>query len=179
MANIRVARRSGRVLRGGRMRRDTLWAFLAPSQTSLAAASTAALINSPNAAQDALRPYTVIRVRGTLHVQSDQSAASEFYQASLGMCVVTDQALAIGITAVPTPETDRGSDAWLLYETLESQFLFGDGTGFITAGIRKDFDSRGMRKVEDQQAVIAVIETSSGSGGVVVAVSGRVLLKLH
>jgi len=39
-------------------------------------------------------------------VRSDQFVATEGYEIAIGMAVVSDQALAIGVTAVPTPFTD-------------------------------------------------------------------------
>ena len=49
-------------------------------------------------------------------VESDQSAATELFIGNLGLAVVSDQATAVGVTAVPTPATDRGSDLWFLIE---------------------------------------------------------------
>ncbi len=181
MANVRTSNRSGVFRRGGAVvRRQSLWLFLTPTRTTLSAANSAVLSNSLSAAALALRPFTVVRSRGTMHLESDQSAASEFYQCSSGLCVVSSQAVAIGVTAVPTPETDRGSDLFLMYETLESGFELGDATGFQnTTGVRKDWDSRAMRKVVDDQDLILVSETSVASTGAVVTTSGRILIKLH
>ena len=72
------------------MRRETAWIFITPVQTTLAGASTAVLSNALNAALSALRPFTVVRARGTFHLQSDQAAQDEFYQALIGLCVVSD-----------------------------------------------------------------------------------------
>ncbi len=63
MANIRRSRAGG-FIRGGRHRRETIW--LGTAQTSSGfAATTVAILNSLNAAALALRPFTVVRVRGT------------------------------------------------------------------------------------------------------------------
>ncbi len=176
-----MARKSGHIIRGGRtIRRTSMWLFGTPVATSLGAASTAVIQNALNAAALALRPFTIVRTRGTFHLQSDQQAVTEFYQASIGMAVVSDQANAIGVTAVPTPETDRGSDLFFVYETLESQFLFLSAIGAISpTGVRKDWDSKAMRKVNDDEQVLLVAETSAISIGAIVATSFRTLIKLH
>ena len=166
-------------MRGGVRRRETSW-FSAPSASfTLAAPNTAALVRSLNAAALALRPFTIVRYRGRYHIESDQSAASEFFDCSIGLAVVSDQATAIGVTAVPTPTTDLGSDLWFVYESLQDIFELGDATGFARMGISKDYDSRAMRKVEDGQDVVFVAENTAASNGVTVRDQGRMLVKLH
>jgi len=146
----------------------------------MAAASTAVLSNSLNAAGLALRPFTVVRARGFAWCRSDQSVASEDFLASFGLCVVSDQAVDIGVTAVPTPEADRSSDLWFQYETLGQGFTFKDATGFVSSeGITKDWDSRAMRKVEEGQDMVMVKESASISGGLFLLTAGRLLVKLH
>jgi len=102
MANIRRSRRSGFTTRGGRSVRESLWFDGPVFNTNMGAASTAVLVSSLSAAALALRPFTVVRTRGSMFLETDQQAASEFYQAAIGCCVVSDQAVAIGVTAVPT-----------------------------------------------------------------------------
>ena len=179
MVNIRTGRRSGLVLRGGRNRRDTLWFNVGGTGTTPSSSSTAALLNSLNAAALALTPFTFIRARGYLHIRSDQVAADEDQALNLGFAVVSTQASAIGVTAIPTPTTDQGSDLWFVYESLaSSQFT---GSADTLRGIGKEYDSRGMRKVEEGQDLAVVIETevTGLTSGLFVRHWGRVLVKLH
>jgi len=118
MANIRVGRKSGFIERGGRMRRESVWLASGEIFTTFAAANTAVLLTSLGATLLALRPFTVVRTRGILSIQSDQAAAIENQFFAYGHCVVSDQATAIGVTAVPTPDTDDTSDLWFVYERL-------------------------------------------------------------
>jgi len=179
VANIRTARRSGLVLRGGRNRRESAWVSIATTRTNITAPSTAVLFTGFSAAALALRPFTIVRVRGQMHLSSDQLANSESYQASLGLAVVSDQALAIGVTAVPTPETDRDSDLFFVYESLSGEFSVSSAISILESGHGKDFDSKAMRKVEDGQDVALTIETSSISNGVFFSKQARMLIKLH
>ena len=179
MANIRRARRSGSIFRGGKSVRESVWLSIAPTTTTITAAGTSVLFTGFSAGALALRPFTIVRTRGTLAIRSDQAVATEVFQASLGLAVVSDQAIAIGVTAVPSPETDRDSDLWFVYETLEGFFVLSSAIGIYEAQIRKEFDSRAMRKVEDGQDVATVLETSSISAGCVILKAGRMLLKLH
>jgi len=180
MANVGRSRRSGYVLRGGRQRRETLWFHMADTATTLVGGEAAALFTGLPAALLALRPFTIVRVRGHLAAGSDQSANTEPWLVSLGLCVVSDQAMAIGVTAVPTPQLDAGSDLWFVYETLAGRFVVSSAVGLLESMVNwKDFDSRAMRKVEEGQDLAAVVESGSISTGVVVIKSGRILIKLH
>ncbi len=178
-----MARRSGFVRRHGVMRRETLWISIPAAVTTLAAASTSALVGVFNAAALALRPFTIVRVRGYWHVRSDQIATSELWGASMGYSVVSDQAAAIGVTAVPVPETDRDSDLFFLYEsmwgTLNEQGALAAGFSFIETGRGEHFDSKAMRKVEQGQDLAITVETPSTVASAVVHEGGRMLVKLH
>ncbi len=179
MANIRTARRSGLVLRGGRNVRETRWGATSVVQGTPMAASTAILLTSLGATVLAMRPLTIVRTRGVILGRSDQSAASEDYSFGYGHAVVSEQAVAIGVTAVPTPMTDADSDLWFVYESVIGQLIFSDATGIFEAGQRVAFDSKAMRKVEDGQDAISVVETSSLSAGAIIQVQFRCLFKLH
>ena len=180
MANIRSARRSGFVRRGGHMVRETIWGDVVATSTNLPGANSGVLINVTGAGFLALRPFTVVRLRGLLYIASDQAAASETQLAAFGACVVTDQAAAIGITAVPTPFIDQDSDSWFAYETMANDFLFdGGGQGGNTGRVHR-YDSKAMRKVEDGSQVIFVIENSAlAADGCNITHSARLLIKLH
>ncbi len=183
MANIRTVRRSGRVFRGGRSRRESLWFTRAGSNNTLAAASTATILTSLNAAALALRPFTVVRVRGVLRMRSDQVALQETQDVAYGCAVVSDQAVGVGVTAVPTPATDDGSDLWYVYQRILNDLVrdvAGAGAGPLRPiGQFIEFDSRAMRKVEDGQDMIEVAETSSVSSGASIQSYARFLIKMH
>ncbi len=147
MANIRTARRSGFLTRGGVKRRETVWLGVTDTETTLTPANPV-LINALNAAALALRPFTVVRARGFIYVRSDQIAASESFGAALGVAVVSDEARAIGVTAIPTPITEDSSDLWFTYESIAGFSRFGDATGFGNEGSGRTYDSRAMLKVE-------------------------------
>ncbi len=178
MANITVNRKSGFIRRSGRMRRETLWQRLGSTRTTLAA-GTPVLFTGFNATILGLRPFTIIRSRGVLHISSDQIAAPESYLAHLSFAIVSEEAFAIGVTAVPTPETDD-SDLFFLFETVAGRLQFGDATGFASEGTFKEYDSRAMRKMEVGQQ-ISIVEENAGApfGGCLLTTTGRLLLKLH
>ena len=144
----------------------------------MAAASTAVLQTSLSAAALALTPFTIVRTRGVFFARSD-AAVTETYNVAMGYAVVTEQASAIGITAVPTPDTDRDSDSWFVYEEIANRLFVADATGMINDGMMIRFDSKAMRKVEDGQDLVGVAETTAISLGANVLIAGRFLIKLH
>jgi len=160
------------------MRRETLWADVVASRTGIAAAGTAVLINVTGAGLLALRPFTVIRTRGEFLVQSDQSAATEFYIGRVAAAVVSDQAVAIGVTALPTPATDAGSDLFFMYEGRIGAFDLV-GTSISSVVESRAYDSKAMRKVEDGSQIVFTIEAGLIGNGMEIGHYARILIKLH
>ena len=172
MARIFTNRKSGFIQRGGRAVRQTLWLSFIRAQSSLAV-SQAALLTSLNAAALALCPFTVVR--------SDQVAGSESFAVNYGQIVVTDQAVAIGVTAVPSPVSDPGSD-WHVFESVSGRQQLADATGFqAVASIERVIDSKAMRKVDLGEDLVSAIEVNATgiSEGVLFSHFARVLIKLH
>ena len=173
-------RRHGFVSRGGRQIRQTMWVETGATVTNLGGTSTAALVAQANAALLALRPYTITRTLGIFGVRSDQAVADESYDAAIGQCLVTEQAAAIGITALPTPFSDLGSDMFYMHQILMGRFEFIDGTGFQANSLTwVHYDSRAMRRCNDDQVDVITIESSSLGTGQTVHHAGRQLIKLH
>jgi len=161
-------------------RRETLWLGFATGTTTLAAASTASLIGSLNASALALRPFTVVRVRGFWHVRSDQTSALEAWGCSIGYSVVTDQAIAIGVTAVPTPEADKGSSKFFVHESMYGVLGFITGVGTQEIGNSAKYDSKAMRKVELGSDIAITLEVpAAGASSASVICGARMLIKLH
>ncbi len=171
----RVVRRRGGVV-GVAQRRQTLWAFSADeSGFTDVVGSGVDFQSSLNAAALALRPFTIIRTVGYLAMISDQVAASEQPFGAWGVAVVSDQAVAAGVAALPSPITDEGSDLWLAYQGLAAPMVAGPampGPSIV------QFDSRGQRKVEEGQDIVSMFENASVVG-LRYVVKYRFLLKLH
>ena len=175
-----MARRSGYIMRGGRQRRESLWLGIDATRFTLATANSAAITHNLNAAGLALRPFTIVRTIGYWQLRSDQTGAAENYDGALGFSVVSDQAIAIGVTAVPTPYTDIGSDLFFLHQIMASRFEFVSGVGFESAaGLMGTFESRAMRKVNEDSDVCFAAEVSGVSLGASFFMAGRMLVKLH
>ncbi len=174
MAN-RVATRRGPLVRAPR--RLTSWLSLDTFSTAID--NSAVISLTMTAAELAKRPFTVVRTHLSIHIQSDQTAASELQVGAVGLCVVSDQAAAIGVTAVPTPETDLESDLWFVHRPLMGSFTFATAVGFDDdGGHHFVIDSKAMRKVNDDEQIIVVVEGGTIiGGGMVITGMGRMLIK--
>ncbi len=109
---------------------------------------------------------TLLRNVGGISVASDQAAASESQMGALGMCVVTDTALALGITALPDPVTDAADDIWLLYVSFAQELRFSDATGFEpNFATWYPFDSKAKRVVHTGQSLAIVVANANSTFG--------------
>ena len=173
-----VVRRS---FRGGSVeRRKTVWAGITETRSALPGASGTVLFTGFSAAVLALRPFTIVRVRGMWHISSDQEIADETQQVALGFAIVSDRALAAGAGSVPRPFSEISSDLWFSHDIMFNEFLLGTAVGFSgDFGVSTPFGSKAMRKVADGEDIAVMIQSSPTSGGVFVSKAGRMLLKLH
>jgi len=160
-----------------REKRETLWIDHTITST-LVAGGIAVLVASLSAASLALRPFTILRTRGIFHLHSDQQVATEIFTASMGLAVVSDQASAIGVTAIPTPVTDMSSDLWFMHETIASKFYFATAVGIgPEASQTRVIDSKAMRKVQDGEDIVVVVEAPALSFGTVAVTQFRQLIR--
>ena len=150
-----------------------VWFGLGTGTITIVAATTQ-ILTSLNAAALALRPFTILRTHAQIMLTSDQTATSETPEGALGRTIVTEQALAIGATAVPDPLLEPDAD-WYLYQAVMTTFLFGDATGFGPDGNQYSIDSKAMRKVGINDDVITVIQASPGA---LLTIRGRMLVQL-
>ena len=156
-------------------KRLTSWFQFSPSSTALGVSTSAVLVSSLNAAALALRPFTIVRSHFVFQLDSDQAAAIEIQAISHGLAIVSDQASAVGITAIPTPTTEAASNLWFMHS-----YAFVDESNLTdrTRGVtRWSVDSKAMRKVEVGQDMVSVVEGGGIGFGMNILIAGRVLVK--
>jgi len=159
-------------------RRKTAWLSNPPALFTFTT-SGGTLLGSLAAGALLLRPFTIVRYRGVLQVTSDQIANTEDQVGAYAMAVVSDEAVAVGITAVPTPITDQDSDLFFVYQSFLNSFYVSSAIGTGKRGEIYHIDSKAMRKVEIGQDLIIVAELSAVGEGFRIIDQGRFLLKLH
>ncbi len=158
-------------------RRKSAWFQFQPVITTMTATG-GTIIFSLNAAALALRPFTVVRTRFELFLRSDQGGVSEDQSAGFGIAVVSDEAVAVGVTAVPTPISEMSSDLWFVHQVLFSSLLVVTAVAATLRGAAYTVDSMAMRKVGIGQDIVVVSELGTFGGGVAVSAGGRMLVKL-
>ena len=98
---------------------------------------------------------TVVRLRGnfTFGVVT-AAAAADGMTGAIGVGICTEEAFAIGITAVPTPITDADRDIWMYHR------FFSIHRTIDTDPRPVDFevDSKAMRKLPEGMVIYAVAE---------------------
>ena len=147
------------------------WAGAFEATTTVVAAGAKSLMGS-FALSNTNIDETILRVVGVLSVASDQAAAAEQQAGAWGMILVTDAALAIGITVIPGPISDSSDDGWFVYQP------FWQTTGLLGPGISSiqyPFDSRAKRVVNEGTSMAIVAENGHGTHGLVLGYTLRLL----
>jgi len=175
-----MAHRRTRPLVRGSSRRSTSWLDIEPVFNAFSS-GLAAITHVMTAAELARRPFTVVRSFIHAHIVTDQTAADEEQFGAIGICIVSSQAAAIGVTAVPTPVIDAASDLWLMHHWISASMTQASSIGFDAAsGQAYELASKAMRKCNDDQEIIIVAESSAViSEGFLLSEAGRILIKDH
>ena len=99
-------------------RRKTQWGGLA-DQGLVAVASGGSTLIASTAFE---APGTIVRSRGNLTVQPQSFSADVTIVGAFGIGLVTAEALAIGITALPTPFRDSDWGGWIVWQAFTHRF---------------------------------------------------------
>ena len=163
----------------GGSRRKTAWG-VGPQEPG-ASISTAGLTLWQLGSQALADGLTVARVRGELMVNQTATTTigDGFRSVVHGICIVSENAFGIGITAVPTPLTDMAWDGWLWHHMEAGTRGFSVTELGVTPSesYRVVIDSKVMRKTRASDVLIGVTEvgTEVGTATLVLQAITRVL----
>ena len=108
---------------------------------------------------------TILRSIGQISVSTDNDGASEQQVGAFGLCMVTDVALAVGITALPSSVAEITDDFWFVHQTIVQRTEFITAAGFHPNVSRNySFDSKAKRKLEGGNVIVLVVENSGPHG---------------
>ena len=151
-------------------RRQTHWAEMAGATTL--SATTATLLAVSQAGHEG---ETVARLRGLCAVTLETGASvDDGFFGAIGFAIVTSAAAAAGVASIPTPITEAGWDGWFLhrYFDVRTGTSAADGSGFA----RLELDSKAMRKVNEDEAIVMVSEViEDGTAVAVLTCRARIL----
>ena len=163
-ARSNFGRRTSRPNRG--------WAGLSASTFTALAASTSVLVATFVPSNPGI-DETILRTVGLLAVTADQAGANEDQVGAFGLIRVTEAAVAIGITAIPTPITEQADDGWMVYQAFAGQ---GDNSIGAVNVQRYVIDSKAKRTLAGEgEAFAVVVQNASASFGIQFAINIRVL----
>ena len=145
-------------------------------------ASTKTFVSSLSAGALLLRPFTILRTRMLISWWSDQETADEGPFGSYGKIVVTDQAVSVGVTALPDPGTTTGNPEQDWYVAMQV-WMQVQIAGTISAAYNSSpnawiTDSKAMRKVGPSDDIAGMFKEEAGVGGFLTT-QGRMLIQLH
>ncbi len=147
----------------GFTKRGTFWGRSPADAAATGLAGQTAVLDST--AVPVVEGETIVRTRGQILIASDQSSATESYAGAVGMCIATDQAVAVGVGSIPTLYSDQDSDLWFVHQYFAGGILFKDATGVNPNRFTSfPFDSKGMRKFVTGTTLCVVVENGSSAG---------------
>ncbi len=160
-------------------RPNRTWAGAIPAAISTVPAASKVLLASATLSNPGI-DETILRVVGQLGVGSDQTAAPETVIGAVGMCLVTDTALAVGVSSLPDPVTDVQDDIWFMYQAFVQKFEFESATGttpnFLT---QYAIDSKAKRIWHSGMSLAIVAANAHASQGLQLAFPNRVLTQVR
>ena len=124
---------------------------------------------------------TLVRTRGQLDIVMTGPGANDGdgMQGAFGIGIATDPAVAIGITAVPTPITEQDWEGWLYWTTVSVHNVDVTAGAADSSSQRVIVDSKAMRKFPEDVTMFAVIEVVEiGAATIDVFWDSRCLFKL-
>jgi len=172
-----VAPRRGFRGRAAGPKRQVTWIGPADQSFITVGSGLKVLIASFDPDAGGLTKSTVVRTRGEVSTALLTSPAADVtVNGAFGLGIVTAQALAIGITAIPGPFTDADWDGWFVWGSFGMRFDSITQAGVLLTSQFREVDSKAMRKIPDGSNIVLVAE--SQAGGFAINMPLRLLLKV-
>ena len=179
MARRSVSRFQRTVVAGPR--RQVSWSV--GPEGSITGLAGAAVNVFPTAVELTIDGATIVRSRIdlTLGLTTVTAAGDGFARLAFGMCVVTQNAAGVGVTALPDPLVDVNWDGWFVHwqGALWSTAAGGVSADDGIAAQRLSLDSKAMRKIHATDVVVAMFTNSTEVGAAVMTARliSRILFK--
>ena len=130
-------------------------------------------------------PSTLVRMRGLFQVFPADLALDRVGFGALGLIIVSGEAFDAGAASVPAPWTESHYDGWLFHQYWSSvskvDINLGTGSDQAVSGAAMEprvIDSKAMRKFQDGDVLVMVIEAVSSGVGAQYFLNYRLLFKL-
>ncbi len=163
-----------------RSKRSTDWqiATFPVGETAVAASTKVLLILVPSTTLGTIAPATIVRTRGIFAIRSDAPGVTELQVGAFGIGLVNDVAGALGVTALPGPSTDALWGGWFVHQFITQANQVNTAIGADARGVYQyEIDSKAMRKFESDEALVIMVENTSGSFAFTITAGIRFLVK--
>jgi len=163
-----------------RSRRQTQWDLGPGSQTAQNPVGSGLIILG-NGITPVTDKVTLTRVLGemTFHLRT-ASAAGEGFLLTYGMGMVSEDAFAIGVTAIPNPQDDMDWDGWLTHGFVDLR----SGTATLSdmgsaVMVRRPIDVKAQRILGNNDIIFMCVDVLEvGTATLSISFDSRSLLKL-
>jgi len=153
--------------RGARLRKT--WADVQVDNASIGL--TQASLGGISVVELEAHEATILRTRGDFLIVGTPNAGSDVDVIGLGVCVVNEAASSQGGLSIPGPIKDAAADFWLWHRfvPLDAMGAADEATARTggTSWARVTLDSKAMRRVVEDQAVLLIAESTTGEFGTV------------
>ena len=143
----------------GRIGRLTEWIGPADQEYVAVASAGATLVASAPFES----PGTIMRTRGHVSIRPEVVSADLSIVGAFGIGIVTSEALAVGVTAVPHPFRDADWGNWYVWRSFSyrEEFQTAASVNFLSWDF--EVDSKAMRKVRSNESFVMVAESQTGA----------------
>ena len=163
-----------------RAKRLSEWIAITSNANLSVAANTKVLFFSFSAAAlEPVLPGTLIRMHGLLTFNSDQVVATERPLGAFGIGIVGEEARAAGVASMPGPYDNAADERWMYHTFMSSTFILTSADAWEFREDRILVDTKSMRKMESDDAIVAVAEVGSAAVGALINCQLRLLFLLH
>ena len=160
-------------------RRRKSWE-VGPGQVAETTSSVSANVILGSGSAATLEGLTLLRLRGMFTAQLRAFAAvGDGFSGAIGIGIVTAEAFAVGVTAVPLPITDVAWDGWIWWEPIQLKTHVALAAGEVGTKVVSTVDSKAMRKLRLGDTIFAIVEvTEVGTSIIAMQFDSRILVAL-
>ena len=163
-----------------RSKRATAWGIGPGSSVATAFSIDTSTILGSGVALVTEDRVTIVRIRGALQAfLTAATAAADGFHCALGIGIVSADAFAVGVTAVPNPLDDMAWPGWMYHRFFDvhSGGTFNAADGGVQ--VRFEVDSKAMRKFGINETLFGVLQVVEDTTAVMqVYFDSRILVKL-
>jgi len=160
-------------LRRGSVKHNNAWSAVISSDYITIPAASKVLLGAL-ALSNTNIDETILRVIGSVNVNTDTSSSQERQIGSVGLIVVSNNAQAAGVASIPGPSTDSEDDGWFCH----AFFAQTNPTGADPDAHTYNFSSKGRRIVQEGELIAIVAENSHASHGFILNLQFRLLSRV-